>query len=140
MSKMSFAQSWIELVMKCVDFLSYSILLKGIPQPFFKPSRGTRQGGPLSPYIFILCAEALSSLLNNVEMTGAITGVPLAKGKLNINHLFFADDILLFCRANSLEWSRLIFLLNTYEQASRQRLNKEKTSIQFTRNTSRESQ
>lgn len=66
--------------------------------------------------------------------------VPIAQGKQHINHIFFANDSLLFCKANSLELSRLIHMLRMYEKASSQRFNKEKTSIQLSRNTSRETQ
>ncbi|KAF5447955.1 hypothetical protein F2P56_033465 [Juglans regia] len=138
MIKMGFAQEWIQLVMNCVESVSYSILLNGSPQDLFKPTRGIRQGDPLSPYLFILCAEVLSSLLNHAEFSRAISGVPIARGMIHINHLLFADDSLLFCKANSLEWSRLLFVLSLYENASGQHLNKEKTSIHFSRNTSHE--
>lgn len=95
------------------------------------------RGDPLSHYLFIMCAEALSKLIQVVEDTRAITGVPLARNKMHISHLFFADHSLLFCKANSLEWSRLIQVLDTYEHVSGQRLNKEKTSIFFSKNTSK---
>lgn len=52
-----------------------------------------------------------------------------------LNHLFFADDNLLFCKANSLEWSRFIHLLESYEKALGQLLSKDKTSIFFSKNT-----
>ena len=95
-----------------------------------------RQGDPLSPYLFLLCAEALSSMLSKVERTGVITRVPTSKKGLRLSHLFFADDSLLFCKANSMEWRRLTKLLEEYEIASGQKLNKNKTSIFFSRNTS----
>ncbi|XP_042939342.1 uncharacterized protein LOC122274363 [Carya illinoinensis] len=61
--------------------------------------------------------------------------IRLIMGKLSINHLFFVDDSLLFCRANAREWSSIYFLLNLYEEASGQKLNKTKTSIFFSPNT-----
>jgi hypothetical protein len=103
-----------------------------------KPSRGIKQGDPLSPYLFLLCAEALSSMLIRAECTGVITKVPTSKNGPRLSHLFFADENLLFCKANSVEWRRLTKLLEEYEVASGQKLNKEKTSIFFSRNTSTE--
>ncbi|XP_042990668.1 uncharacterized protein LOC122317666 [Carya illinoinensis] len=135
MLKMGFPVKWIELVMKCVSAVSYSLIVNGEPQPLFWPTRGLRQGDPISPYLFILCSEALSCLLNHAEKTHLITGLPIRKNHLHINHLFFADDSLLFCKANSIEWSQLHSLLASYERASGQRLNKDKTSIFFSSNT-----
>ncbi|XP_042953063.1 uncharacterized mitochondrial protein AtMg01250-like [Carya illinoinensis] len=125
----------IDLITRCISSVFYSILLNGEPQPFFKPTRGLRKGDPLSPYLFILCAEALSWSLHKAKKKVAISSVPMGKGPTQISHLFFADDSLIFCKANSLEWSRLMEILNQYECASGQVLNKEKSSIYFSKNT-----
>jgi len=61
------------------------------------------KGSPVSLPIHI-CAEALSSLLHHAMMSGCITGVPTSKRGPRLSHLFFADDGLLFCKANSVEW------------------------------------
>jgi hypothetical protein len=97
-----------------------------------------RQGDPLSPYLFILCAEAFSSLIRKTEREGGITGVPISRGGTRIHHLFFADDSLLFCRASMREWRRVEEVLAFYESASRQKINREKTFIFFSKNTSPE--
>ncbi|XP_042974644.1 uncharacterized protein LOC122306276 [Carya illinoinensis] len=104
-------------------------------QGSFSPSRGIRQGDPLSPYLFILVVEVLSSLLNHAEASKVIHGFPICRWKLSINHLFFTNDSLLFCRANAREWSSIHLLLNLYEEASGQKLNKTKTYIFFSLNT-----
>ena len=75
-------------------------------------------------------------MLNKVNKTGVITGVPTSKKGPKLSHLFFADDSLLFCKANSVEWRQLTKLLEEYEIALGQKLNKDKTSIFFSRNTS----
>jgi hypothetical protein len=85
-----------------------------------QPKRDIRQGDPLSPYLFIICAEALSGLLLQVERSGSLTGVLTSKNGPRISHLFFADDSLLFCKANSVEWRRLMKILEKYEVASGQ--------------------
>lgn len=110
-------------------------MINGQPVGNIILSRGLRQGDPLSPYLFLL-SEALSSMLSHAENTGAITGVPTSKRGPRLSHLFFANDSLLFCKANSMEWRRLTQILGRYEMASGQKLNKEKTSIFFSHNTS----
>ena len=101
-----------------------------------KPSRGLRQGDPLSPYLFLLCAEALNSMLIQAKANGVISRVPTSKNSPKISHMFFVDDGFLFCKANSVEWKRLTRILEKYEVVSGQKLNKAKTSIFFNRNTS----
>lgn len=126
--------------MHCVSSVSYSILINGIPQNWIKPTRGIRQGDPLSPYLFIICAEALTYLLLKAEQSGSIFSVPIGRGQLRINHLFFSDNNLLFCKANSLEWTNFIHLLGIYEQSSSQVLNREKTAIFFSSDTPKDIQ
>ena len=90
---------------------------------------------PISPYLFLLCAEALSLLLVCVDQRGILTGVPTSKRGPRLNHLFFVDDNLLFCKANKTHWLKMTKLLGKYEAASGQRLNHDKTSLFFSRNT-----
>jgi hypothetical protein len=65
-------------------------------------------------------------------------GLPIARGGTRFNHLFFADDSLLFCKTNIFEWLHIQAVLDTYEKASSQKLNKNKMSIFFSRNTKAE--
>jgi hypothetical protein len=64
-----------------------------------------------------------------------LTGVPTSRRGPKISHLFFADDSLLFCRANLVQWNQLSTILKFYEVASRQKMNANKTAIFFSRNT-----
>jgi len=137
MRKMGFDDRWVNLVMACVWSVSYAIVIHAQTVGDIKPSRGIFQGDLLSPYLFFICTEALSSLLQRAEQRESITGVPTSKHGPRVSHLFFfffADDNLLFCKANSMEWKRLMRILERYETASGQQLNMHKTSIFFSRN------
>jgi hypothetical protein len=98
MRRLGFAPRWIQLIMNCVKTVNYAVIVNGIPMGRIYPTRGIRQGDPISPYLFLICAEALSSLLSQAEHTGSLTGVPTSKKGPRLNHLFFADDTCFFVR------------------------------------------
>ena len=45
--------------------ISSFIIQNGIVSEYFNPGRGCRQGNPISPYLFIICAEILGILIRN---------------------------------------------------------------------------
>jgi hypothetical protein len=77
-------------------------------------------------------------MISHANREGLLTGVRTSKRGLEISHLFFADDSLLFCRSNMTQWNHLTSILNTYEGASRQKMNSNKTAIFYSRNTPEE--
>jgi hypothetical protein len=79
MGKLGFHERWISLIMKCVSTVSYRVRVNGELTDESTPTRGLRQGDPLSPYLFLICAEGLSSLLNSTEEQGSIKGVLFVK-------------------------------------------------------------
>ncbi len=133
MIKMGFNSIWVNLMMECVRTVSFSVLVNGSPHGYFSPSRGLRQGDPLSPYLFLLCAEGLHGLLSQAESTGKIQGLSLCRNGPHLTHLFFADDCLLFCKANLNECATLLQILDQYEYASGQQLNRTKTTLFFSK-------
>jgi hypothetical protein len=105
MRRMGFNHNWIKLIMMCVTSVHYSILVNGIPTSKIIPTRGIRQGDPISPHLFLICAKVLSSSLKKADREGVLEGVPTSKRGPRLNHLLFADDSLLFCRADMGHWS-----------------------------------
>ena len=123
MLKMGLAPQWVALMMECINSISYSILVNGSPRGFFQPTRGFRQGDPLSPYIFLLCTEGLHGLINKVVNDNVVQGISLNRGGPKIS-LFFAYDNLLFCRATRSDCESILDILTTYEAASGQQINR----------------
>jgi hypothetical protein len=129
MRRLGFTKRWIHLIMGCVRSVSYSIIINGCLVGDIRPSRGIRQGDPISPYLFIIYAEALSALLQQAEKNGVITGVPTSPRGPTLSHLFFVDDSIIFCKANLVEYRRIMRILGIYEKGSGQKLNLQKTSL-----------
>jgi len=71
----------VEWIMDCLQSTSFVILINGSPTNFFRPSRGLRQGCPLSPFIFLLVVEALSRIIHNVKESRVIKGIKVSKSK-----------------------------------------------------------
>ena len=138
MAKLSFRKRWIELIMKCVSIVSYRIRVNGELSDSFNPERGLRQGDPLSPYLFLLCAEGFSALLSQAEMEGRLKGVKVFQNAPSVSHLLFADDSLILFRANRGDAQALQGILDLYEECSGQVINKEKSAIMFSPNTKRD--
>ena len=135
MLKMGFHKKWVDLIMAGISSVSYSVLVNGAPSGFIKPSRGIRQGDPLSPYLFLLCTEGFLALLRYAAHHGDLHGVSCSRNGPSITHLLFADNSLLFCKATLSEFHIIMEILQAYETASRQKITSDKSSIFFSANT-----
>ncbi|PRQ57333.1 putative RNA-directed DNA polymerase [Rosa chinensis] len=121
--------------MNCVRTSSLSVLLNGKPGPFFKPTRGLRQGDPLSPFLFLFANVILSKMVIKCCRCSLLKPVTIGPQELGISHLFFADDSLFFLQATLQNCEMLSDLLHTYCVASGQLINVDKSSIFFSPNT-----
>ena len=140
MERMGFERKWIRWIMACVRTVNYSVLINGSPEGHINPARGIRQGDPLSPYLFILCAEALSHLMNRAMEDRSLLGVKIAIQAPAVNHLLFADDSLFFTLANKKAADKLKQIFGLYEKVSGQAINFNKSSITFGKKVSPETQ
>ncbi|KAK4384654.1 hypothetical protein Sango_3038900 [Sesamum angolense] len=88
---------WIE---ECVTSAQYSVVVNGGVHGFFAGARGLRQGDPMSPYLFVLVMEVLHMILQQlIEQDGEFQYHWICKD-FNLFQLSFADDLLLFCKAD----------------------------------------
>ena len=133
MQKLGFDDKWRALIMRCGTIVSYS----SKPRGCIILSRGIRQGDPLSPYLFLLCAEGLSTLIRKAMEEGQMGGIAVSCGGPRLSHLFFTDDSFFFCKASINECSEPKRILQVYEDTSGQQLNRAKTSLFFSNNIPR---
>ena len=136
MLKMGFSVSWVHLIMKCVRTVSYKVKVNHDLTVVILPSRGLRQGCPLSPYLFIICAEGLSVLFQKAAEEGTLEGIQICPNAPRINHMFFADYSLIFMKVNEASARKLQSILSIYEGASGQVINKDKSAVMFSKGTS----
>ena len=129
-----FPHHLVKLIMSCISTTSISILVNGESLESFKPSRGIRQGDPISPYIFILCMEFLGSLIKEECMDANWVPIKYSRGNLEISHLFFADDLILFAKASEEGREVIKDVLDKFCAESGQKVSSDKSHIYFSKN------
>ncbi|KAL0378395.1 UNVERIFIED_CONTAM: LINE-1 retrotransposable element O protein [Sesamum radiatum] len=132
--RLGFCDKFVDLIQQCITTSSFSLLINGSPFDFFRPSRGIRQGDPLSPYLFIIYTEILSRLLLHEEALGNIKGIKVCRNAPSISHLLYADDLTIFCRAEEKDAHTVRKCLDMFEQWSSQCANCHKSFIHFSSN------
>lgn len=114
MKALGFEDNFVNLIMDYVMSVTYSFRFNGDRRGNIRPSRGLPQGDPLSPYLFLICAEGLSRMLEWKEVRGDIKGSRISRWSPSITHLFFADDCFLFFKANVNEAHEIADCLRLY--------------------------
>jgi len=135
LAQMRLPDQLIKVMMHCVSSCSLNILWNGEPTETFQPSRGIRQGDPLSPYLFVACMERLTQLIESKVAEGQWKTIPLSRGGTRISHLIFADDVVLFGEASVEQAQNIMDCLRLFCAASGQKISSQKSNVYFSPNT-----
>lgn len=122
--------------MNCVTTNQSSILWHGEILGSIQNERGLRQGDPLSPYLFVLCMERLSNMIRSKVDVGAWKGIQVSRTSPALTHLFFADDLILFAKADQSNCNTIMEVLNDFCKMSGQKLSLQKSKMFVSKNVS----
>lgn len=125
-----FAPMWVRWIHSLISFAFFSILINGIPSKPFSPTRGIRQGDPLSPFLFVLMAKGLGRLIKHALLSQHLKGLSLHNTPA-ITHQQFMDDNMLFGYPSIQEAASFKSILKVFSDASGTSINKAKSQIFF---------
>ncbi|XP_057779536.1 uncharacterized protein LOC130998119 [Salvia miltiorrhiza] len=119
---------WISIIFTSARI---SILYNGQLSGYFACSRGVRQGDPLSPILFGIAEDVLSHLFLNCVRSQHLVPMDFSRGSVFPTHLFYADDILIFCKATRKNARKIKEILDFYGELSGQLCNSAKSHVFF---------
>ena len=93
-----FPQDITNLIMSFITTTATTLLFNESKLEAF--TRGIRQGDPLSPYIFLLCMEFLGAQITSICEERRREKIKASRNGPSFSHVFFADDLMLFTKAN----------------------------------------
>ena len=137
--KINLPHNIIKLIMSYVSTVSTSIVVNGGASDQILPSRGLRQGDPISPYIFIICMDFLVQLIEEKCSTNKWKPVRANRSGVAFSHLFFANDLILFAKANPKNCAAIREVLDLFCSKSSQSVNGAKSRVYFSPNVDRDS-
>ncbi|XP_057428997.1 uncharacterized protein LOC130722320 [Lotus japonicus] len=130
-----FDENFIHIIYNCVSTSSIAIAWQGDYTDYFNPQRGIRQGDPISPYLFVLCIERLSHIIQDACGIGSWKPFKVGRHGPSISHLLFADDVILMAEASDDQASLIHNILNKFCDASGQKVSLAKSRVFFSKNT-----
>ena len=94
-----FPPTFIHWLLECVTNVTFRLQFNGRMHPPFPGKQGLRQGDPLSPLLFVLTMDYFSRIMRKISTNPGFSYHPNCR-KLRLTHLMFADDLLIFSKAN----------------------------------------
>lgn len=116
---------WIYL---CISSASFSVQVNCELAGYFQSKRGLRQGCSLSPYLFVICMNVLSKMLDEAVVKGRIGYHPKCKN-IELTHLCFADDLMIFADGSRHSVEGILKVFEDFDKMSGLKISKEKSVL-----------
>ena len=116
---------WISL---CITTASFSVQVNGELAGYFQRNRGLRQGCSLSPYLFVLCINVLSKMLDEAASRNLIGFHPKCKN-IGLTHLCFADDLMVFIEGSRRSVEGILRVFEEFDKMSGLKISLEKSTL-----------
>lgn len=123
-----FPTKLVQLIMTCVTTVRYSLLINGGVTPSFQAKKGLRQGDPISHYLFVLAMEYLNRSLKQLTLNPNFKYHPKCR-KMELVHICFADDLLMYCRADRISIKLMLAAFEHFSNVSGLKANMDKSSF-----------
>ena len=123
---LGFDGKWIKWLKACMN-PSFALQINGERSQIFPSTNGIRQGDPLSPYLFLLAMQVLSSLFRKAEECSEID--PIACGSVTVSHIIFTDDVMIFLQVDKKNARNLKRILDQFSSLSGMNINYGKSAI-----------
>ena len=126
-----FHPTWIQWIYLLISSSLFSIMLNGTPTSTFRPSKGIRQGDPLSPFLLIIMEEGLSRTIQVAIRNSTLQGISIHNLNPPLSHTQFVDDTTLMGSPTLREAKTLKSILDKFAATSGTSINETKSQIFF---------
>lgn len=116
---------WISL---CITTPSFSVQVNGELAGYFQSKRGLRHGCSLSLYLFVVCMNVLSRLLDRAAGNGKIGYHPKCRN-IDLTHLCFADDLMVFTDGTCRSIEETLRVFDGFDRMSGLKISMEKSTL-----------
>lgn len=115
---LGFCETFVKWVHVILLSARLSIKVNDSPHGFFGCGRNVRQVDPLSPMLFCIAEDVLSRGIIRLVSRGSLHTISSPRGHRAAFHMFYADDMIIFCKVAIRGLKSLLKLLEDYEEAS----------------------
>ncbi|XP_010446110.1 PREDICTED: uncharacterized protein LOC104728885 [Camelina sativa] len=128
LTAMCFPPTFVHWIMLCVTTASFSVQVNGDLVGYFRSSRGLRQGFSLSPYLFVICMEVLTKLLDKAAGARRFGYHPRCKN-LGLTYLSFANDLMVLSDGKERYVEGIVAVFDEFVKLSGLKISMEKSTL-----------